>query len=98
MVDMLTLFLKFIDIHDHGAESIASSVIQVIEEVGLNLQDMRVQSYDNAASMSGIYTGLQARIKALDHLAGYSLNLVVASAALGLFHFPFFCKLHITYS
>ncbi|KAG7171643.1 hypothetical protein Hamer_G014783 [Homarus americanus] len=48
---------------------------------------MRGQSYDNAANMSGIYTGLQARIKAMNPLAyyvpcaGHSLNLVGTSAA-----------------
>ncbi|KAG7172178.1 hypothetical protein Hamer_G009519 [Homarus americanus] len=68
---------------------------------------MRGQSYDNAATMSGIYTGLQARIKAMNPLAyyvpcaGHSLNLEehqLPAVALGLFHIPDFCKPYTTSS
>lgn len=47
----------------------------------------RGQSYDNASNMSGIYSGLQARIKTINPLADYvpcaahSLNLVGTCAA-----------------
>lgn len=48
--------------------------------------DYRGHSYDNAANMSGCYTGLQAKIKESNPLATYvpcaahSLNLVGTSA------------------
>ena len=46
----------------------------------------RGQSYDNASNMSGIYSGLQARIKTINpladyvHCAAHSLNLVGSCA------------------
>lgn len=52
-----------------------------------NILDCRGQSYDNAANMSGIYNGFQAKIKELCLLVEYipcsaqSLNLVGECAA-----------------
>lgn len=51
------------------------------------MKDCRGQSYDNAFNMSGIYSGLQARIKSKNNLAiyvpcaPYSLNLIGECAA-----------------
>ena len=62
-------------------------MLKLVKYVDLDLRDMRGQSYDITANMSGIYTGLQARIKAMNPLtyyvpcAGHSLNLVGTSAA-----------------
>ncbi|KAL7303989.1 hypothetical protein TKK_0003644 [Trichogramma kaykai] len=75
-------FLKFIANCGHKAEETATAVLATLEELGLNLNDCRGQSYDNAANMSGCYSGLQARIRELNPLADYvpcsahSLNLV----------------------
>ncbi|XP_053594426.1 uncharacterized protein LOC128667613 [Microplitis demolitor] len=52
-----------------------------------DVMNCRGQSYDNASDMSGIYSGVQARIKTLNPLADYapcaahSLNLVGTCAA-----------------
>jgi hypothetical protein len=73
--------------HDHGAEGMTTLILNTFDELGLNTQDCRGQSYDNAANMSGVYTGLQARIKAVNPLAhfvpctAHSLNLVGVAAA-----------------
>jgi hypothetical protein len=80
-------FIKFVEIHGHGAANLAEVVTAVIDDIGLNIVDCRGQSYDNASNMAGIYTGLQARIKAINPLAhfvpcaAHSLNLVGACAA-----------------
>ena len=72
-------------IHEHGAEITAVTVVQIIKDVVLDLSDMKGQSFDSAANILGIYTGLQARIKAMKPLAyytpctGHSLNLVGTS-------------------
>ncbi|KAG7157804.1 hypothetical protein Hamer_G026159 [Homarus americanus] len=42
-----------------------------MNDIDLDLSDMRGQSYDNAANMSGIYTGLQAKMQAMNPLAYY---------------------------
>jgi hypothetical protein len=55
----------FIEMHDHGAEDMTKLILEAIDELGLNIQDCRGQSYDNAANMSGVYTGLQSCIKAV---------------------------------
>lgn len=80
-------FLGFIQLLGHSAENMAGVVTRMIEDLGLDIRNCRGQSYDNAPNMSGIYTGLQAKIKALNELAyfvpcaAHSLNLVGACAA-----------------
>lgn len=80
-------FLAFLPMHGHTSEEIFNMVIDQLKLLGIKIDDCRGQSYDNASNMSGIYTGLQARIKTLNPLAeyipcaGHSLNLVGVSAA-----------------
>lgn len=80
-------FLSFIPMHGHGAAEMLQIVMTKLNLHGINIKDCRGQSYDNASNMSGIYSGLQARIKELNPLAeyipcaGHSLNLVGVSAA-----------------
>ncbi|XP_052221806.1 zinc finger MYM-type protein 1-like [Dreissena polymorpha] len=79
-------FIRFVEIHGHGAESMTAVVTKILEELGLDISNLRGQSYDNASNMSGIYSGLQARIRELNPLAHYvpcaahSLNLVGSAA------------------
>lgn len=80
-------FVKFLELHSHGAEDMANQILKLLKNFGLDIKDCRAQSYDNAANMAGIYTGLQARIKSLNPLAyfvpcaAHSANLVGACAA-----------------
>ena len=80
-------FLRFIELHGHGAENMTAVVMKMIDDLGLDISNCRGQSYNNAANMSGIYTGLQARIRSINPLAYFvpcathSLNLVGACAA-----------------
>ena len=80
-------FIRFIELHGHGAENMEAVVTKLIENLGLDISDLRGQSYDNAANMSGIYSGLQARIRELNPLAHYvpcaahSLNQVGSCVA-----------------
>lgn len=77
-------FLKFVPIESHTGEYLASTVLCLLEENGISLDNCRGQSYDNASNMSGKYKGLQAHIKDKNPLAVYvpccahSLNLVGA--------------------
>ncbi|XP_072161308.1 zinc finger MYM-type protein 1-like [Bemisia tabaci] len=79
-------FLCFLPNIGHKAEEVVEAVIKVFEECGLDVSNCRGQSYDNASNMSGIYSGVQARIKELCSHAEYvpcaahSLNLVGSSA------------------
>lgn len=80
-------FIIFLESDGHDAESMYKAVSSFMEEHGLNIQDCRGQSYDNASNMSGKYNGLQAKIKQVSPYAEYipcfahSLNLVGQSAA-----------------
>ena len=47
------------------------SVLKVMSDLNINLNDCRGQSYDNAANMSGAYNGLQALIRTKNELAVY---------------------------
>lgn len=75
-------FLSFIENVGHKVEEMEKCVMKVFTNFEINLQDCRGQSYDNASNMSGIYNGLQARIKSTNNLAAYvpcaahSLNLI----------------------
>lgn len=57
-------------------------ILHVLSQHGLDMQNCRGQSYDNASNMSGRYAGVQARVRDINPLAEYvpcaahSLNLV----------------------
>jgi hypothetical protein len=80
-------FIRFIELYGHGAANMTDVITQLINDMGLNMDNCRGQSYDNASNMSGIYSGLQARIKEINPLAhfvpcaAHSLNLVGTCAA-----------------
>ena len=81
-------FLKFIDSNgQHDAESITNHILRTLTEYDINLDNCRGQSYGNASNLLGKYTGVQARLKALNPLIHYiscsahSLNLIGLCAA-----------------
>lgn len=80
-------FLTFIHIRSHTGEDLAKYLLQYLEQNGINIQNCRGQSYDNASNMSGKYIGMQAQLKRVNPLidwvpcAAHSLNLVGKSAA-----------------
>lgn len=80
-------FVGFLSNCGHKSEDLAKAVFAKVEELGLDISNCRGQSYDNAANMAGVYSGLQARIREKCSLAAYipcsahSLNLVGTCAA-----------------
>ena len=82
-------FLKFIPMFSHTGSEIARIILEFLEENGLSIKNCRGQSYDNAATMSGKYNGVQAIIREHCSVAYYvpcsahSLNLVGKCAAEG---------------
>uniref|UniRef100_A0A8P4KG01 TTF-type domain-containing protein n=1 Tax=Dicentrarchus labrax TaxID=13489 RepID=A0A8P4KG01_DICLA len=75
-------FVKFLPIESHMGEALFNSIIGVLEEMGIDINNCRGQCYDNANNMSGAYKGVQARIKQISSLAqwvpcaAHTLNLV----------------------
>lgn len=66
---------------NHTGAEMEEIVLNVLASLDISIDDMRGQSY-NAANMSGMYLGLQSRIKSHNPLAefvpcsAHSLNLV----------------------
>jgi hypothetical protein len=79
-------FLQFILIHGHKADHLADVVTSLLKDNNISLINYRGQSYDNAANLSGHYSGLQARFKEQNKYAlyvpcaGHSINLVGVQA------------------
>ena len=80
-------FIRFIPNCGHKAEDLANVVLDTLKNHDLDIANCRGQSYDNASNMSGVYSGLQARIKQVNPLvvfvpcSAHSLNLVGSCAA-----------------
>jgi len=80
-------FLGFLKSVGHKAEDMENALLNFFTDHSIDLKNCRGQSYDNASNMSGIYNGLQARIKRTSKQALYvpcaahSLNLVGQNAA-----------------
>lgn len=80
-------FIGFIPNTGHKSQELANAVCDKLNELDIDINNCRGQSYDNASNMAGAYTGLQARLKELNSnivfvpCAAHSLNLVGVSAA-----------------
>ena len=83
-------FLSLILLERVTGEAIADAIINKLEEIQLDIANLRGQTYNGASNMSSAVVGVQARIKNLSPLAHYThcsshcLNLVVT----GPFSFP----------
>lgn len=80
-------FLQFVPVTSTTGESLANVIIQELKKYGLDLNNLRGQGYDGAASMSGKFNGVQAIIRQLYptalyvHCASHSLNLAISDAS-----------------
>lgn len=85
--EVVERFLTFIAISSHTGAALATTVLNFLNQCGINIKNCRGQSYDNAANMAGCYNGLQAHIMKVNPRAHYipcaahSLNLVGVCAA-----------------
>ena len=53
-------FLVFIPVQDVTGEGLANTLLETLKNLGLNLEKVRGQGYDGAATMSGAFNGVQA--------------------------------------
>ena len=83
-------FLGFHDVADQSSENLAAEIVGCMESHGLDLSRLRGQGYDGAANMSGVYSGVQARLKQIQPLAVYvhcmahNLNLALNDSCSGV--------------
>ncbi|KAL4084148.1 hypothetical protein QTP88_027981 [Uroleucon formosanum] len=80
-------FLGFYAIDKHGAKDYEDLIISILKALNINISKCRGQGYDGVSVMSGLYSGVQKRIKDQVPLAQYvhccahNLNLVISDAA-----------------
>ncbi|VDI82425.1 Hypothetical predicted protein [Mytilus galloprovincialis] len=83
-------FIGFIEKEKVDAESIATAIVNYVQECGLNMDNLRGQGYDGASVMSGNISGVKARIQQIQpkayyhHCRAHVLNLVVATSCKAL--------------
>lgn len=80
-VEVKESFLGYYQLTGKRAVDITEDILNAIEEDGLDIAMCRGQGYDNAATMAGVHSGVQARIRELNPkalfvpCANHSLNL-----------------------
>lgn len=80
-VEIRESFLGFFSLSGKKAHDITQEILETIEQDGLDIQMCRSQGYDNASTMAGVHTGVQARILGINPkalfvpCANHSLNL-----------------------
>ena len=85
--------LRFLKYGSYFKLNHGNSTLKFFEQVGLDLVNIRGQSYDNASNISGCYNGMQAQISSINHLAHYipcaahSLHLVGVESCIGAVSF-----------
>jgi len=77
-------FLQFCNLSRTTGEYIARKLKEVLDDLNLDINNLRGQGYDGAANMSSKRVGVQAQIKkdaplaVYTHCASHRLNLVIA--------------------
>ena len=88
-----TVFEDFIGILEMGkvdAEAISTAIVTAIRDVGLSMDNLRGQGYDEASVISGEVSGVKTRIQQIQprafyhHWRAHVLNLVVTSTCKSL--------------
>ncbi|XP_008184893.1 zinc finger MYM-type protein 1-like [Acyrthosiphon pisum] len=80
-------FLGFFVIEKHGAQDYEELITNILVKLNIDINKCRGQGYDGASVMSGVYSGVQKRIKvkvptaSYVHCCAHNLNLVISDAA-----------------
>lgn len=69
--ELVEQFLLFMLNIGHKSKELKDAVVRILSDYEITIENCRGQSYDNTFSISGPYTGLQARIKELNPNAEY---------------------------
>lgn len=82
-IEVCETFVGFFTIEKQNAEYVSKTILNLLKTLKLSLNNIRGQGYDGAANMSGIYSGVQARILKVVpnaiyvHCAAHNLNLIL---------------------
>ena len=98
-------FLNFFPLHRKNADEITKSILDELQQNGLDIMLCRGQAYNNASTMAGIRSEVQYRIKQVNSkaiftpCANHSLNFAGAHAVVLSEHYAsFFVVLERVYS
>ncbi|XP_072571113.1 mitochondrial tRNA methylthiotransferase CDK5RAP1 isoform X3 [Paramormyrops kingsleyae] len=92
-------FIEVCNVDTTTGQELENTVFLLLQKNGLEMKNMYGQGYDGAANMSGMYKGLQARIRAHNekalyvHCKAHCLNLVLVEASKSSKHFVTFFNL-----
>ncbi|XP_028967301.1 52 kDa repressor of the inhibitor of the protein kinase-like [Galendromus occidentalis] len=81
------VFLKFCAVAQKTGAALARTILDALEEEGVDVRNIRGQGYDGCASMKGAGNGVQAEIKAVVpqalyfHCASHCLSLALVHSA-----------------
>ena len=79
-------FLQFVPVTDVSGKNLANVINTTLSKMGINMQYLRGQGYDGAASMSSRFRSAQAYIKEVYpqavyiHCGAHCLNLAISNA------------------
>ncbi|KAL4103474.1 hypothetical protein QTP88_018850 [Uroleucon formosanum] len=71
-------FFKFLPYQGHKTQDMFNSIMKVLENNGIEINNCRSQSYDNESAMSGKYNGLQSKIIAVNEELQQATKKLVA--------------------
>lgn len=89
-INIIESFMGFTKVSDQSAAGLTSEILESLKALGLSIKKCRGQGYDGAKVMSGIYSGVQKRIKDIEptaayiHCTAHNLNLVINDAVSGV--------------
>ncbi|XP_076890376.1 uncharacterized protein LOC143541427 [Bidens hawaiensis] len=81
-------FIGFLTVDDTSGKGLFDAIIKEISNLGLDVNDIRGQGYDNGSNMKGKHQGVQKRLLDINPRAFYtpcgchSLNLVISDMAI----------------
>ncbi|XP_047331703.1 zinc finger MYM-type protein 1-like [Impatiens glandulifera] len=80
-------FLQFLVVNETEGQGLFEKLKNVLHHIGLDIDDVRDQDYDNGSNMKGKYKGVQRKLLDITHRAFYtlcsthSLNLTLSDVA-----------------
>ncbi|KAK9053417.1 hypothetical protein SSX86_030051 [Deinandra increscens subsp. villosa] len=86
-IEVKEYFLEFLEVDDTTGKGLFDSIIKEINRMGLDINNVRGQGYDNGSNMKGKHQGVQKRLLDVNPRAFYtpcgchSLNLVLCDMA-----------------